>query len=483
MLFPSARKGVLVRHNVLRSIALAIFGASPALVSAANGDPFDLCMKAKTPFEKIERCSAVIQYSKKPKLLERAYLRRGNAYMETNNFSDAASDFSTVIRINPTIAGYYDNRQNALKSLGRFKEALDDANMAIKLAPNYSFAYRGRAGVYDAMGRYNLAIADFDKALSIEPNDAGLHFDRGKILIKAGRIPEAITEFSRAFDMDMRLTGALRERGLAYKLAGNYEAAAADLTLFLGLEPGDQEVIRALQEIEASGASPNVSTPPSRPPTETNKSEAEKSESLGTGFFISPEGHILTNAHVIEGCGLLQVTSGFLPTVPARVLERDLANDLALLKSELRSKVSASLRVGVRVGEDIEAFGYPLFGLLATGGNFTVGNVSAIAGLRDDTRYLQISAPIQPGNSGGPVLDQSGNVVGMVVSKLDVIKLAATTEDVAQNVNFAIKSSILENFLDANGVSYATGSVSPPLQRADLAERAKSMAVLIRCAH
>lgn len=458
-----------------------------ALVASAHAEPsrstLQQCWKAKQALDKIERCSNVIKQSTSPKVLERAYLRRGNAYMEISRFSEAVNDFTAVIGFNPRVAGYYDNRQNALKSLGRLKDALDDANMAVRLAPGYSFVYRSRGGVYDAMGRYVLAIADFDRALSIDPNDAGLHFDRGKILVKAGQIREAINDFYRAYELDKRLTLAVRELGLAFKLAGDYESAAMELTAFLLMEPGDQEAIRALQEIQAAGAPPNLSAVPSRQSPESDKSEAKKSISTGTGFFVSPEGHIVTNAHVVEDCDLPQVTSALSITAPARVLARDSANDLALLKSELRSKASASLRAGVRVGEDIEAFGYPLFGLLATGGNFTVGNVSAIAGLGDDTRYIQISAPVQPGNSGGPVLDQSGNVVGMVVSKLDVAKIFKATDDIAQNVNFAIKASILTNFLDASGVMYGTGTVGQLLQRADLAERAKSISVLIRCAH
>jgi serine protease Do len=156
-------------------------------------------------------------------------------------------------------------------------------------------------------------------------------------------------------------------------------------------------------------------------------------------------------------------------------------NDLALLKGDLTPSRAASLRVGVKIGEGIAAFGYPLVGLLSTSGNFTVGNVSAVTGLGDDTRYLQISAPVQPGNSGGPVLDQSGNVVGIVVSKLDAIKVAAAINDVAQNVNFAIETTVLTNFLDASGVSYTTVCAGQSLEPSDLAERAKSISVLIRC--
>jgi S1-C subfamily serine protease len=97
------------------------------------------------------------------------------------------------------------------------------------------------------------------------------------------------------------------------------------------------------------------------------------------------------------------------------------------------------LRASARLGEEIVVYGFPLAGLLASSGNVTTGNITALAGLGDDIRFLQISAPVQPGNSGGPVLDRNGNIVGIVVSKLDAIKTAIATQDIPQNVNFAIK--------------------------------------------
>ena len=160
----------------------------------------------------------------------------------------------------------------------------------------------------------------------------------------------------------------------------------------------------------------------------------------------------------------------------------DDANDLALIKVEMHPTNFASLRSGVRLGEGVAAFGFPLAGLLATSGNFTLGNVTAMAGIGDDTRILQISAPVQPGNSGGPLLDHSGNVVGVVESKLNAITVATITNDMAQNVNFAIKANVVTNFLDANNIAYTSGSLaSTSLQTSEIAERAKSLAVLIEC--
>jgi S1-C subfamily serine protease/Holliday junction resolvasome RuvABC ATP-dependent DNA helicase subunit len=196
----------------------------------------------------------------------------------------------------------------------------------------------------------------------------------------------------------------------------------------------------------------------------------------GTGFFVNADGYLVTNAHVVEGCEDPKVVCGMAEPLDAQVLARDAANDLALLKVEAGSKHVANLRTGVRIGEEIAAFGYPLLGTLATGGNFTVGNVSALAGFKNDSRHLQISAPIQPGNSGGPVIDQCGNVIGVVVSNL-----GAHNRGVAQNVNFAINTNVLTAFLNSHGVPYSTVASGHVLQTFELAERAQSMSALILC--
>jgi serine protease Do len=133
------------------------------------------------------------------------------------------------------------------------------------------------------------------------------------------------------------------------------------------------------------------------------------------------------------------------------------------------------------LGEGVAVFGFPLSGLLATSGNFTLGNITALAGLLDDSRMMQLSAPVQPGNSGGPVLDQSGNIVGVVVSKLNVLSVAARTNDLAQNVNFAIKTTIALNFLEANGVTPLKSGPGQTLVPADLADKARSFSVFVEC--
>ena len=131
------------------------------------------------------------------------------------------------------------------------------------------------------------------------------------------------------------------------------------------------------------------------------------------------------------------------------------------------------------VGETITVAGYPLAGLLGSGVSITTGVVSNAAGPNNDVRLMQITAPVQQGNSGGPVLDSEGRVVGVVVSKLDAIALAQLTGDLPQNVNFAIKEVVAKTMLDTHGVSYRTHSeesatVSPT-------DAARDITIFIEC--
>jgi S1-C subfamily serine protease len=199
-----------------------------------------------------------------------------------------------------------------------------------------------------------------------------------------------------------------------------------------------------------------------------------KTRSNGTGFFVSADGYVVTNAHVIEGCDNPMVVSGFADSAVARVLARDSRNDLALLKVEFTPDHVATLRAGVALGEEIAAFGYPLQGTLSQDGNFTIGNVSALAGMQNDSGRVQISAPVQPGNSGGPVVDRAGNVVGVVVSGLGTHAKGA-----AQNVNFAINATVLAGFLNSQGISYLTAAREHPLGNVELAAKARSISALI----
>jgi serine protease Do len=194
----------------------------------------------------------------------------------------------------------------------------------------------------------------------------------------------------------------------------------------------------------------------------------------GTAFLVSKDGNALTNAHVVRGCRQINV-SGNGQDGTARLLARDDKNDLALLATDLHPSQAANWRLQARQGEDIVVYGFPLSGMLASGGNVAAGNVTALAGLADASRFLQISAPVQPGNSGGPLLDRSGTVVGVVVAKLNALEIASVTGDIPQNVNFAITASVAAAFLDAQRVTHPESGGAGALSTPGIAVRAKSL--------
>jgi S1-C subfamily serine protease/DNA polymerase III delta prime subunit len=200
--------------------------------------------------------------------------------------------------------------------------------------------------------------------------------------------------------------------------------------------------------------------------------------STGTGFFVGADGYVVTNAHVIDGCEAPEIIYGLDEPAATRIVARDAANDLALLKVGFTTDHVARLRRGVKVGEELAAFGYPLFGTLSTGGNFTLGNVSALSGTLNDSRHIQMTAPIQPGNSGGPVVDRAGNLIGVVVAFLKDQKNRA-----AQNANFAININTLIAFLDAHGVPYLTDTSEEPLRNVELADKVRAMTVVVVCSN
>lgn len=204
---------------------------------------------------------------------------------------------------------------------------------------------------------------------------------------------------------------------------------------------------------------------------------ATRRVATGTGFYINRQGHVLTNAHVVDKCRELTISRQGAAAIPASVVKSDASNDLAVLIAA-PSPAVATFRAGrpVRAGETVVAYGFPLTGTLSSGGVVTNGSVSALSGLRDDSRYLQISAPIQGGNSGGPLLDTTGSVVGIITASL-----GSRSRDVPQNVNFALKTDVARTFLDSAGVPIETSAGGRDLSVADIGERARAFSVLIDC--
>jgi len=204
---------------------------------------------------------------------------------------------------------------------------------------------------------------------------------------------------------------------------------------------------------------------------------------IGTGFVVSANGHVVTNQHVIDGCvGEIQGSLTGEAAVMLRVVSSDETNDLALLQAPGTFKDIAVIKdKAVRSGDSVVAIGYPYHGLLTSDFTVTTGIVSSLSGVLNDTRFLQISAAVQPGNSGGPLLASSGEVVGVVAAKLNALKFVKATGNIPENINFAIKTGALRDFLDNSAVSYQTADSKTELKTADIARNARAFTLLVSC--
>jgi S1-C subfamily serine protease len=202
--------------------------------------------------------------------------------------------------------------------------------------------------------------------------------------------------------------------------------------------------------------------------------------SSGSGIILAKSA-VVTNQHVVANCNKVDVILNGQRYV-ASITKRDAKNDLALLQVEnLPAVVYPSLRRRAVSGEGVMVAGYPLSGLLSSDLIVTDGIVNALSGMANDASQLQISAPVQPGNSGGPLIDKSGALLGVVVSKLNALRAAAITGDVPQNINFAIKPEVLRLFLESENLPLVNTDAGTRLDTEVIAAKARGFTAKVEC--
>ena len=175
--------------------------------------------------------------------------------------------------------------------------------------------------------------------------------------------------------------------------------------------------------------------------------------SSGTSFAVTQQGDLITNFHVVEGCNELKVHYGG-NEIEAKVLSSDEVNDLALLRAEFSPGGVLPLSdENVAILDEVYVAGYPFGEAVSSSIKITGGRVNALSGVRNNFSQIQFDAVIQPGNSGGPVLNSMGNVVAVAVATLDQEVALEQFGVIPQNSNFGIKSSVVRNLLSSNGIS------------------------------
>jgi TPR repeat protein len=204
---------------------------------------------------------------------------------------------------------------------------------------------------------------------------------------------------------------------------------------------------RLAQEWEANRANREADQGAERRPEAAVAGDDPKT--TGTGFLITRNGYLVTNHHVVKDCGKVRVRTA-AGLLDAEVVRVDAASDLALLKvtGTFDALPVVSSR-SARLGATVATVGFPNIGLQGFEPKLSKGEISSLAGIQDNVRYFQISVPVQPGNSGGALVDERGNVVGVVSAQLSQKAALESTGTLAQSVNYAVKSSYLLGFLEA----------------------------------
>ncbi len=201
----------------------------------------------------------------------------------------------------------------------------------------------------------------------------------------------------------------------------------------------------------------------------------------GTGFFITETGYLISNYHVIKHAAQVRLFTS-VGIISARVVKVDAANDLALLKAEGRfAALPVAASRGVKLGGTVATVGFPNIGLQGFAPKLAKGEIAALSGAGDDARYFQISVPVQPGNSGGALVDERGNVVGVVSAKLNASAALAMSGTLPENVNYTVKSSYLLSFLES--VPEVAAKLKEPSTKEkkfeDVVKEAEQAAVLV----
>jgi TPR repeat protein len=180
-----------------------------------------------------------------------------------------------------------------------------------------------------------------------------------------------------------------------------------------------------------------------------NSTSPENPTASGTGFFITDDGYLISNNHVVKDATQVRLVTS-AGSIAAKVVRVDAANDLALLKAEGRfAPLPITASRTVKLGGTVATIGFPDPGLQGFSPKLAKGEIASLSGAADDARYFQISVPVQPGNSGGALVDEHGNVVGVVSAKLNASAALAASGALPENVNYAVKSSFLLSFLES----------------------------------
>ena len=182
---------------------------------------------------------------------------------------------------------------------------------------------------------------------------------------------------------------------------------------------------------------------------ETADGKALPPEAFGTCFAVSPI-EVITSNHIVDAADSISVEFMDKVRIPADIVQQSVATDLALLRIKKQAPAYLPLAPvrSLTIGEQVFTIGYPVMDILGSEAKFTEGSVSSLSGIKNDVSYFQMSVPVQPGNSGGPVANMRGEVVGVVSSTAAVAEFYSVSGSLPQNINWASKSDYARLLFD-----------------------------------
>ena len=429
---------------------------------------------------------------------------RGEALLMAGQYKAALREFEGIHEADPAYPAAILGIARSRDGMGRNKAALDAYLEYARVSPEDPAAWEMLGWIFEELKRHEDALRNFRIAQRIAPSSAGAALGAGLSLRALGRREEAHRSLRDAARLEPRnadVWGYLAVLAMDMKQAHDASHFWSEALLrdpgYFDRRPEERKRwekvanLAPLPPLPQAGEAPVLATTVPKTGSDSahvvpaiRPSMLRGPSSSGSGFVISrADGLVLTNKHVVRACQEVKVRVDGGVARGAFVRATDPDDDLAVLRTVLPPGPVASFRDDppVRPGDNIVAVGYPLSGLLADQVNVSTGSVNALAGLYNDVHLLQMSAPVQPGSSGGPLFDASGNVVGVVVTKLNAKIVAEETGDIPQNVNFAIKGTVAKEFLRSLAIPFRASAPGAARSNADVGELGRQVTVLVEC--
>ena len=386
----------------------------------------------------------------------------GIAYEEKGLIDKAIEEYKLAIKYKPDFVDAHCYLGVLYGEQGLIDKKIEEYKLAIKYKPDFAEVHFGLGVAYSHKGLTDKAIEEYKMAIKYKPGYAQAHYNLGGVYTDKGLTDKAIEELKLAVKYKSDDAKAHCRLGFAY-YRKRMETTSADYFYkggLLYLQQGDREMV--LTTIDAmkdfTPDSPLISLLLEKLYAEDIEQtpKDEDIEYSGSGFIIHNDGFIVTNYHIIEGMKNIEI---YLPSkdaqYKAKIFIKDINNDIALLiidDSRFTKEISNILfglgsSSDIKVGQEVYTIGFPMGDILGKSAKLSTGVVNSLYGILDDPTLIQISNPIQPGNSGGALFNSNGDVIGIVIASLNAKYFYENADIIPQNVNFAIKVDYLKNLI------------------------------------